>query len=66
MRPPRTASFRNRLFAALLAASLIPLLICSAMLLQIFRLRINDQAPDPGPGRPAAGAADPGQRLPGL
>ena len=33
------SSFRNRLFAAFLAASLIPLFICSALLLQIFRLQ---------------------------
>ncbi len=35
-------SFRGRLFMAFLAVSLIPLLICSAMLLQIFRLRLTD------------------------
>ena len=39
-----TASFRTRLFGALLAAALVPLLICSAMLLQIFRLRMTDTA----------------------
>ena len=44
MSAPRTGSFRNRLFAALLAASLIPLLLCSALLLQIFRLRMEDRA----------------------
>lgn len=37
-------SFRARLFAAFLAVSLIPLLICSAMLLQIFRLRLANNA----------------------
>lgn len=37
-------SFRTRLFAAFLAVSLIPLLICSAMLLQIFRLRLAGNA----------------------
>lgn len=37
-------SFRARLFAAFLAVSLIPLLICSAMLLQIFRLQLADNA----------------------
>lgn len=37
-------SFRARLFAAFLAASLAPLLICSAMLVQIFRLRMTDAA----------------------
>ena len=39
-----TASFRTRLFGALLAAALVPLLICSAMLLQIFRLRMTSTA----------------------
>ena len=37
-------SFRRRLFAGFLAASLIPLLACSAMLLQIFRLRLAGEA----------------------
>lgn len=37
-------SFRRRLFAGFLAASLIPLLACSAMLLQIFRLRLASDA----------------------
>lgn len=37
-------SFRNRLFAAFLAVSLVPLLVCSAMLLQIFRLRMTNDA----------------------
>nr|WP_325211784.1 sensor histidine kinase [uncultured Oscillibacter sp.] len=37
-------SFRRRLFAGFLAASLIPLLACSAMLLQIFRLRLAADA----------------------
>ena len=37
-------SFRGRLFLALLAASLVPLLLCSAMLLQIFRLRMTSNA----------------------
>ena len=45
MRRLLSASFRNRLFAALLAAPpLIPLLLCSALLLQIFRLRMEDRA----------------------
>ena len=44
MRRLLSASFRNRLFAALLAASLIPLLLCSALLLQIFRLRMEVRA----------------------
>ena len=39
-----SSSFRYRLFAAFLAISLIPLLICSAMLLQIFRLRMTGDA----------------------
>ncbi len=37
-------SFRRRLFAALLAVSLVPVLICSALLLQVFRLRMTDTA----------------------
>ena len=37
-------SFRNRLFAAFLAVSLVPTLLCSAMLLQIFRLRLTNDA----------------------
>ncbi len=37
-------SFRRRLFAGFLAASLIPVLACSAMLLQIFRLRLAGDA----------------------
>ena len=37
-------SFRTRLFAGFLLASLLPLLLCSAMLLQIFRLRMDTQA----------------------
>ena len=44
MKTPLTASFRVRLFGAFLAAALVPLLICSAMLLQIFRLRMTDAA----------------------
>ena len=39
-----SSSFRYRLFVAFLAVSLIPLLICSAMLLQIFRLRMTGDA----------------------
>lgn len=38
-----SVSFRNRLFIALLAASLIPLLICSALLLQIFRIQMTSE-----------------------
>lgn len=37
-------SFRNRLFAAFLLVSLIPMLACSALLLQIFRLRMSGTA----------------------
>ena len=37
-------SFRNRLFVAFLAVSLVPLLICSTLLLQMFRLRLTDAA----------------------
>ena len=44
MKKPLTVSFRARLFGAFLAAALVPLLICSAMLLQIFRLRMTDAA----------------------
>lgn len=36
-------SFRTRLFAGLLVASLVPVLVCSSMLLQIFRLRLDNQ-----------------------
>ncbi len=35
-------SFRGRLFAAFLSASLVPLLISSTMLLQFFRLRLTE------------------------
>ena len=37
-------SFRRRLFSAFLVVSLVPLLVCSAMLLQIFRLRMTSDA----------------------
>ena len=37
-------SFRTRLFAGFLVASLVPVLLCSAMLLQVFRLRLDSQA----------------------
>ena len=37
-------SFRGRLFGAFLVVSLVPLLVCSAMLLQIFRLRMTNDA----------------------
>ena len=44
MKRPVRISFQVRLFAAFLAAALAPLLICSAMLLQIFRLRMAGAA----------------------
>ena len=44
MKRPVRVSFQVRLFAAFLAAALVPLLICSAMLLQIFRLRMAGAA----------------------
>lgn len=37
-------SFRHRLFAAMLLASLIPLLICTALMVQITRLRMQNKA----------------------
>ena len=40
----RRPSFRRRLFAGFLAASLIPTLACSAMMLQVFRLRMAGEA----------------------
>lgn len=36
-------SFRTRLFTGFLVASLVPVLVCSSMLLQIFRLRLDSQ-----------------------
>lgn len=36
-------SFRNRLFAAMLAASLVPLLLCTAMMVQITRLQMDSK-----------------------
>ena len=39
-----TRSFRTRLFVGFLLASLLPLLLCSAMLQQMFRLQMNAQA----------------------
>lgn len=44
MKKRLNVSFRVRLFGAFLAAALVPLLICSSMLLQIFRLRMTDAA----------------------
>ena len=40
----RRHSFQTRLFWGFLTASLVPLLLCSAMLLQIFRLRMTNEA----------------------
>lgn len=40
----KSRSFRRQLFGGFLLVSLIPLLICSAMLLQIFRLRMTGDA----------------------
>jgi len=37
-------SFRARLFVSLLAATLVPLLVCSAVLLQTFRARLTSSA----------------------
>ena len=36
-------SFRARLFAGFLVASLLPVLLCSGMLLQVFRMRLDSQ-----------------------
>ena len=41
-----SSSFRNRLFVGFLCGSLIPLLVCSALLLQIFRLQMTQDAKD--------------------
>ena len=37
-------SFRTRLFTGFLVSSLVPVLVCSSMLLQIFRLRLDSQS----------------------
>ena len=44
MRRAARPSFRRRLFAGFLASSLIPLLACSALMLQVFRLRMAAEA----------------------
>ena len=44
MRNYLSRSFRNRLFVTYLTASLVPLLICSVLLLQIFRVRLTTNA----------------------
>ena len=41
-------SFRNRLFAAMLLCSLIPLLICTAIMTQITRLRLDGKTREDG------------------
>lgn len=46
MRRLHLKSFRFRLFLSFLAVSLVPLLLCSSMLLQIFRLRLTEAAKD--------------------
>ena len=47
-------SFRNRLFAALLLCSLIPLLICTALMVQITRLRLDSKTREDGAEQTAA------------
>lgn len=37
-------SFRRRLFAAMLLASLLPLLLCTVLMVQITRLRMQNKA----------------------
>lgn len=54
MKTPKFHSFRYRLFLAFLAVSLIPVLLCSGMLLQIFRLRLSDAAAQEAEGYLAA------------
>lgn len=46
-----THSFRTRLFVGFLVASLVPVLLCSAMLLQVFRLRLDSQADEESRGQ---------------
>ena len=47
-------SFRNRLFAAMLLCSLIPLLICAALMTQITRLRLDSRTREDGAEQTAA------------
>ena len=47
-------SFRNRLFAAMLLCSLIPLLICTALMVQITRLRLDSKTREDGAEQSAA------------
>ncbi|MGM9660133.1 MAG: sensor histidine kinase [Faecousia sp.] len=43
MSHPQSHSFRNRLLLSFLIASLVPMVICSAMLSQISRIQMNNQ-----------------------
>ena len=47
-------SFRNRLFAAMLLCSLIPLLICTVLMVQITRLRLDSKTREDGAEQSAA------------
>ena len=47
-------SFRNRLFAAMLLCSLIPLIICTALMVQITRLRLDSKTWEDGAEQSAA------------
>ena len=47
-------SFRNRLFAAMLLCSLIPLLLCTALMTQITRLRLDGKTREDGREQTAA------------
>ncbi len=44
MKKAKSVSFRQRLFAAFVTVSLIPLLLCSASLVQVARLRLEQEA----------------------
>ena len=50
----RQKSFRNRLFAAMLLCSLIPLLICTVLMVQITRLRLDSKTREDGVEQSAA------------
>ena len=47
-------SFRNRLFAAMLLCSLIPLLICTVLMVQITKLRLDSKTREDGAEQTAA------------
>ena len=47
-------SFRNRLFAAMLLCSLIPLIICTVLMVQITRLRLDSKTREDGAEQSAA------------